>query len=380
MYRCVYCDVRSGSNQELLIHIKLIHGNEKIFKCAESHCLRTYSIYRSFKRHRLVYHSRKKKKKCNATLAENKSVNNCNLNVESHIIQEELIGIIRSPSIGSSSQNYFSSEKENVEQSFSSSFVSNNIVEDENTFDHIINQLTSMESNSFADIKAFKAKLLLFIGQLYNFQEISRSKINDIIASVFSLLKFIFNCLDDSITKYSESKNSGHDIINSLKNTLQGFQSNFDKLGTETLRFKKFRNSNTFIEPEEIIIGEREEFTQKDGVKIYKHLPVSLQYISLSKTLKSFFELPHIFSNTINYVSKLENSSLVISNYIQGSLWQERKQEFKGKIVLPLFLYYDDYEPNNALGSHRGISKIGAVYASIPCLPPELQSKIENIF
>lgn len=47
--------------------------------------------------------------------------------------------------------------------------------------------------------------------------------------------------------------------------------------------------------------------------------------------------------------------------------------------MLPLIVYYDDYENNNPLGSHRGLAKTGAVYASIPCLPPNLQSKLENI-
>ena len=35
---------------------------------------------------------------------------------------------------------------------------------------------------------------------------------------------------------------------------------------------------------------------------------------------------------------------------------------------------------NNPLGSHAGIQKIGAVYYSIPCLPPEVNSLVENIF
>ena len=40
---------------------------------------------------------------------------------------------------------------------------------------------------------------------------------------------------------------------------------------------------------------------------------------------------------------------------------------------------FDDFESGNALGSHAGIHKLGAVYASIPCLPPEYGSLIENI-
>lgn len=48
--------------------------------------------------------------------------------------------------------------------------------------------------------------------------------------------------------------------------------------------------------------------------------------------------------------------------------------------MLPLILYHDDYETNNHSGSHRGLAKTGAVYINIPCLAPNLQSKLENIF
>lgn len=52
----------------------------------------------------------------------------------------------------------------------------------------------------------------------------------------------------------------------------------------------------------------------------------------------------------------------------------------QNKIILPLFLYFDDFEVNNPLGSHAGCQKLGAVYVSLSCLPPELSSLLNNIF
>jgi len=43
-------------------------------------------------------------------------------------------------------------------------------------------------------------------------------------------------------------------------------------------------------------------------------------------------------------------------------------------------LYYDDFQVNNPLGSHASVQKLGAVYVSLACLPPELFSLIYNIF
>ena len=59
---------------------------------------------------------------------------------------------------------------------------------------------------------------------------------------------------------------------------------------------------------------------------------------------------------------------------------QKKKKLFGDRCVLPMFLYQDDFETNNPLGSHKGIGKVGGVYVVLPCLPPFLQSQIENIF
>ena len=70
-----------------------------------------------------------------------------------------------------------------------------------------------------------------------------------------------------------------------------------------------------------------------------------------------------------------------MENFVQGSLWRNKvKNNFADKTVFPLFVYFDDYEINNPLWSHKTIHKLGAVYYSIPCLPPEVNSLIENIF
>lgn len=48
--------------------------------------------------------------------------------------------------------------------------------------------------------------------------------------------------------------------------------------------------------------------------------------------------------------------------------------------MFPLLIYFDDFEVGNPLGSHSGINKLGAVYASVPLIPPEYLSKLTSIF
>lgn len=68
------------------------------------------------------------------------------------------------------------------------------------------------------------------------------------------------------------------------------------------------------------------------------------------------------------------------TSILQGNLWKKAKLKFPNKIVFPLYLFYDDFEPNNPLGSKSGIYKVGAVYISIASLPVKYASLLENIF
>jgi len=95
--------------------------------------------------------------------------------------------------------------------------------------------------------------------------------------------------------------------------------------------------------------------------------------------LQKFFELPDSYESTISYIESLKENSDYFSNFIHSSLWKQKTASYKeDEIILPFFVYYDDFDPNNPLGSH--CNKLGAVYCAIPCLPPKYQSVLDNIF
>jgi len=70
----------------------------------------------------------------------------------------------------------------------------------------------------------------------------------------------------------------------------------------------------------------------------------------------------------------------IIYSFAQSKLGKDKIHGRENKIIIPLFLYYDDFQVNNPLGSHAGSQKLGAVYVSFGCLPPELSSLVDNIF
>jgi len=58
------------------------------------------------------------------------------------------------------------------------------------------------------------------------------------------------------------------------------------------------------------------------------------------------------------------------TNFINGELWKQKKKVFNGKLVIPFFLYFDDFEINNAQHS----SSLLSVYYSFPAAPHYLRS------
>lgn len=46
---------------------------------------------------------------------------------------------------------------------------------------------------------------------------------------------------------------------------------------------------------------------------------------------------------------------------------------------MPLFIYHDDLETGNVLGSHSKINEVGTVYCTKPCFPQNFSSKLQSI-
>ncbi|CAI6352401.1 unnamed protein product [Macrosiphum euphorbiae] len=56
------------------------------------------------------------------------------------------------------------------------------------------------------------------------------------------------------------------------------------------------------------------------------------------------------------------------------------RSKFRNEFVFPIFLYYDDVELGNPIGSHSGINKMGCVYYTVAGLLSEYLSSLDNIY
>lgn len=154
----------------------------------------------------------------------------------------------------------------------------------------------------------------------------------------------------------------------------------FETLRSDYRQIRRLEEDGYYIAPESYIIDR--SFAAKSTRQGRQGKMVSLtgQYIPLRWVLKKFFELPGALLTMLAYMDSLmANDSEVIGNYIQSKHWAEKRSRFnKNVIVVPVNCSCDDVNVNNPLGSH--VCKVVTMYASIPCLPPECCSLLDNHF
>lgn len=121
---------------------------------------------------------------------------------------------------------------------------------------------------------------------------------------------------------------------------------------------------------EESCDGEKEQNRfEKESVTI---MPLEFQF-------KKFFELPDVFRRTQEYAKSVREQNL--GHFINAKLWKKKLESFKPEdVVIPFHLHTDDVQTNNALGSHRSAGLETCTYYSFPTVPPEYNSRLQNIF
>lgn len=114
---------------------------------------------------------------------------------------------------------------------------------------------------------------------------------------------------------------------------------------TAYLKTQFVRQESTYITDEE----KRVSFQMK---------PVYGTYVSLKDTVQETLSIPGVLESIFNYMSDWKKENKYLSNLIQADLWTT-KYKHLGDNVLPLYLYYDEFETRNPLGSHAGKEKLG---------------------
>lgn len=352
---CSMCVLQFNSISHLRRHLRFIHklDDNRAFKCAEVGCYQQCSNWDSFRRHLNKFHIG--------------TVDNTSYSVST--IPEILV-----PSI-SSNQNLHSDASHSndprdvdVNDNFSSStHGSNPEVSSLDTF--------SVSEASLDDqIKTYASS---FICRMYSKSSLSRKIVQEYIEDTSDFLSTSISKLSHDIVAELKSQNIDSNIIDAICLRLTLLKDPFKNLHSEYLRLQFLEKLGLYIAPEPYVIGS-DIFTKDiNGKRVLELDKINGQFIRLRTVFKCFLELPNVFDVIMNSLNGTSNECLV-ADYIHGSHWQRKKVLFGEKLVIPVFIFYDDFEVDKEIGSHS--AKLGAVYIKIACLPAEFQSSLDNIF
>ncbi|KAK3933004.1 Eukaryotic translation initiation factor 3 subunit A [Frankliniella fusca] len=250
----------------------------------------------------------------------------------------------------------------------------------QNLHEHVNEPVDNEISVPDFKLALYKSSLALS-AKLYSVPSINRSRVQSIldICSDFScsahleVLETKVNCM---LRNYDGPQQDLHD----LREMFISMRDSFEGLRTERQRITALEQSNVYFPPKSFFIGRDWIMKKVNGVENRVLVELTGQYICMKSVLKNFFELPGMFTSTIENIEKLKRSN-VFSNIIQGGLWKNIEDTyFQGRLVFPIVLYFDDAEPNNQTGSHSGDHSLGLLYYFIPCIPQHLLSLLENLF
>ncbi len=366
---CFACDRAFDSNESMLSHINLCHRFLSSYSCTENDCLRKFQVFNSFRKHCTSKHSNMNNisSEINTSLTE-PIVNHTNSEniTPVHFSQPKQLNL---PEIGNSSPELVASSSNSV----------GNISSHHSHSEQVENRPNSVVSSSHLFNIPSEIE---FLAKLHNYADIPRSRIVSIVADFQNFIASKVQPVENFVL--SHLKNDFDDKTK-VKQCFDNLKRPFSELETEYRQLKAFEKLGTYTPPQQILLGEREERKKKkEGITTLTHVKSTAEFIPLREVLQKFFETSDILEKTMSYYKLLMEDTDSISNFVQGSFWREKMRletkEQNDKLIFPLFLYFDDYENNNPLGSHAGIQKCGAVYISIPCIPPEISSKLVSTF
>lgn len=108
--------------------------------------------------------------------------------------------------------------------------------------------------------------------------------------------------------------------------------------------------------------------------------PITSMLMPIAFQLKSFLELPDIFSQILTNTANIQRQPK-LNHFINGKLWKEKLKNFtNNEIVIPYHFYVDGAQLNNPLGPHISKGEENFNYIILPTIPAEYQSRLHNIF
>lgn len=194
--------------------------------------------------------------------------------------------------------------------------------------------------------------------------------ISEILEGACRQIRCEVECIGNHFTEENRKLLNNHvdhaceKVMSSLKNV------NTEQKLSTTLRRKKV------METLERITFNEKRIQVEDTFKDVKSEAILLP---IEHEIKSFLEKAGILDVMLDYQKRMEQTNDgKIKHFLNAKIWKNVKTKFDGEVI-PIFLYNDDFVPDDTRSPHGASNKISAFYSSFPSLPPKFNSTLESI-
>lgn len=356
---CFLCTKYCGNWQKLSDHFKFRHRLKENFeyRCKYKDCNAIYGNSRSFGRH-VRNHLQKSAEieKLKRTLENGYS---CNVGTVFSANNGQIPINLSPVSYSDVSVNNGVSPIYSLPVSFSENSPDSCLSNSDNTDNSDISSSNNISISSNFDP-------VTFFLNLHSFPNLTRKNVSEIEEnSSQNLIQPIISAFKNYVTeRYVKTIDDRIHLHTFLKN----IESRFKHCSSEYHLINKIEQDGYMGKLHQFtinnVIG---EVHHRDGVVFDEKttkgilLPISFQF-------QKYFQRNDYLLAALNKIKILVTLSRdnLFGDFITSKLWKEKSASFEksGKIVLPYFLYIDDVEVNNALGSHA--APVTMVYYSFP--------------
>lgn len=343
MYTCKICNKITYCVNEFITHLRRNHLNVTSFECCVIGCFRLFSHIESLRYHLKTNHE------LSSTRSDQSNQSSHELNYCLEIVEESN----QLPSSSTEIPNH------------------NNLVLQSGTIDSI------EHNNSITFDHNIKASILKMITNIYNENSFSRKKILFFLKQNYDMFNSFIKFTIDQLQNTNPTTNI--ELIQFLKKLSAGLI-----IPSEYMFFKQLQKEGYLSYPLERCIHKSIIIKNRNTSITLKEIKTNVYIIDLLDLFAKFFNSTDMLLDIIKEIARIQTEDDNFQyNFIQSDLWKNKLKNLDQSthiLYLPLFVYFDDFEPNNALGSRANKKKIGGVYVSIPCMPFFLQSKLSQIF
>ncbi|XP_058826737.1 uncharacterized protein LOC131686754 [Topomyia yanbarensis] len=146
---------------------------------------------------------------------------------------------------------------------------------------------------------------------------------------------------------------------------------------SEYMFIQRLKQEDLFCDPTVFTINDelRAEVFQNTQLMVQDKIQGVL--MPLKFLLRKYLESPGLFDSVVQNLAPSKDG--IYRSLVDGQVWQRRKELFGDKLLIPLNIYFEDFNTSDTSSIHAASTSICGIYFNIPCIPIYLLTKLNNV-